>query len=118
MKLVVHLQGGYLDMANLSDDERKHIELVYDNAVVGMDWVSQESLVTDGEWNGACRVQGQSPLTWEVYNSAGQRMWSSTLPNDQPYVQMSFATGTLAKGLYTLVVIENGQRIATKLMVQ
>lgn len=118
MKLVVHLQGGYLDMANLSNEERKHIELVYEDAVVGMDWVSQESLVTDGEWNGACRVQGQSPLTWEVYNSAGQRMWSSTLPNDQPYVQMSFATGALAKGLYTLVVIENGQRIATKLMVQ
>lgn len=29
MKLVVHLNGGYLDLGNLSEEERKHIEVIY-----------------------------------------------------------------------------------------
>jgi hypothetical protein len=117
MKLMVHMQGGYLDIANLSDEERKHIVLVYDNATPNFDWISQESLVTDDEWNGACRVKGNAALTWEVYNSAGQRVLSSSVSNNQHYVQLSFSTADWSNGMYTLVLMENGQRIATKLMV-
>lgn len=118
MKLVIHMNGGYLDVRNLSEEELNHIQFVYPDNQAPLDWLQMESLISDNQMVGACRVIEGEKLNWQVHNMAGQLIMNVDQVPTQNYAQFEVTTTDWKPGMYTISAMQNGIRITKKFVLQ
>jgi hypothetical protein len=118
MKLIIHMQGGYLDLGPLSENELQHIEIVYPPAMADLQWLRMESLVSDGQFVGACRVAQDIPYTIEIHDLGGRLLSHEEKVTVENYAQVQLQTSEWQRGMYVISIAQSGKRMSTKLLVQ
>jgi hypothetical protein len=118
MKLVIHMQGGFLDLGDLTEEDLEHIEIVYPTATADLQWLRLESLVEDGAFQAAIRVVQDVPYTVEIHDLGGRLMLHEERSSAGNYAQVQVQTSHWQRGMYLISLEQNGKRLSTKMVVQ
>jgi hypothetical protein len=115
MKLVVHLQGGYLDISNLDENSKKHLVVEYDrpNAQIEILSVYGNPLA---DLNFTLHSNESGIASAEIFDLMGKKVMTLQLTLNEGFNQIQIPLPSIATGTYVLQIASNKASTQTKFM--
>jgi hypothetical protein len=115
MKLVVHLQGGYLDISNLDENSRKHLVVEYDRPDAGIEILSMYGNPLS-DLNFTLHSNESGMASAEIFDLMGKKVMTVQLTLNEGFNQIQIPLPSIATGTYVLQIASNKASTQTKFM--
>ncbi len=115
MKLVVHLQGGYLDISNLDENSKKHLVVEYNRPDAQMEILSMYGNPLS-DLNFTLHSNHSGIANADVFDAMGKKVMTVQLTLNEGFNQIQIPLPSIAAGTYVLQIASNMGSVQTKFM--
>ncbi len=117
VKWIIHSNGAYIDLTALDDDEKKHIEIIYDHQPQ-IQVLNVFGNPVHNDLTFSFHNQTDSPVNYEVLDMEGRKVQGGVFNAPKGYVLAKVETQTLNKAIYILRLWQTNQTAEIKFVKQ